>query len=1342
MLKTKKTKFLLVLALVITMLLPYASPVMAATIPVAEDAVLKQSDLDGQSLKIAGSEVFKSSNASTTPKCYAYSSPTLSSAKFFQVVVMADNETVNYDNVLYCIDAGKSIPQTGSPENYSNEGDFFTALNATKLHDDYNVSGMNANTYKSVSWILQNMYVETEANSLDTFLNKVYKAQIEAMPENVFDDSTDTQYTPLEFIKRYIKAEDIHMLQQSAIWYFTNQTGDNSIQGITNDATIESQYPNYGYKPAQTLTSANVKTAYTIPNSFKTTNGTPITNTNTGRSFDATESLIYSMLYSYLVTNAKKAQSQTSTTQNITNPKFVETNASFSIETIETDSYYKFGPFKIENINNANVDLQIQDYTDSTKQIANYKILEPTADQNAYNLISENSITYSEIAGKDFYVYVPTSEDITGVNIKMNYNDVKTNVTFWYKEGKQPVVLVTRTPEEGPKRGLPIKKYDLALRKYIKAIDGVELTGEKSRAPKVDATGLINNANDTAIYKHTKTPLEISKNSKITYELRVYNEGDVDAVVEEIRDFIPEGMELAEESVTAGWTVENGVAKLTISNGTLNAKNDSALTAGKDTLTGGLSTVAVEITLKIKDSAKETITNGKILTNIAEVSDTNGNSIDSNGNVVNNTDKDSTPKNFNISDVTDLSSYNGTGEVAPGYIAGVEDDDDFDKVKVVIEDKPIIDLALQKFITSVNGTKLTGDDNREPNVNTQRLKDYLAGTTNISDATYTTKKTPVKVKKGDIVTYTIRVYNEGPKDAYAQEITDYIPEGLGYLVSYEPNTIWHIESLTEGSTIPLSKIDNAVENAKKLQGITSPENITVVKGSLTLTTDKLSYENEKVNDKNILKAFDGGNSLSYKDVEVTCVVLADEVKEDNLKNIAEISGHAIVKDDGTVITSKDNPNAIEERDSTPGNVKTKPGEDDDDTENLTMEEDKVYDLALQKFITAVDGKAITDREPTVTVDADGKVKYNHSTQALPVANGQLVEYTIRVYNEGNVETIAAQVADDLPKGLEFVPDNKVNQDNGWELYDKDGNKTTNAHLAVTVRTNKLDGADNAIPGFDSTTDKKPQSKDLKIVFKVDESVFGKTKDTTARTIINTAEITKETDKNGTDVTDQDSTPNNWKDGEDDLDKERVYVKYFDLSLEKKLVKVIVTESGRTTEYDLNDDTLFKVELNKKKLTSTVVKFVYEITVTNDGEIDGYAKEIKDYIPAGLEFVADDNTGWYSVGDNVVATEALAQTLLAANGGSASTNITLKWINSTENMGKKINVAEISKDDNEFNSSDVDSTPDNQDSDEDDIDDAPVLLGISTGAEQSYAGLIAAVAVIMTTGVVLIKKYVL
>ena len=76
------------------------------------------------------------------------------------------------------------------------------------------------------------------------------------------------------------------------------------------------------------------------------------------------------------------------------------------------------------------------------------------------------------------------------------------------------------------------------------------------------------------------------------------------------------------------------------------------------------------------------------------------------------------------------------------------------------------------------------------------------------------------------------------------------------------------------------------------------------------------------------------------------------------------------------------------------------------------------------------------------------------------------------------------------------------------------------------------------------------------------------------------------------------------------------------------------------------------------------------------------------------------------------------------------------------MGLKTNVAEISKDYNDRGVPDIDSTPDNKKPGEDDIDDAPVMLSISTGKIKTYVALGITVLVMLSSGIVLIKKFVL
>ncbi|MNT51353.1 hypothetical protein D3C72_1883150 [compost metagenome] len=94
------------------------------------------------------------------------------------------------------------------------------------------------------------------------------------------------------------------------------------------------------------------------------------------------------------------------------------------------------------------------------------------------------------------------------------------------------------------------------------------------------------------------------------------------------------------------------------------------------------------------------------------------------------------------------------------------------------------------------------------------------------------------------------------------------------------------------------------------------------------------------------------------------------------------------------------------------------------------------------------------------------------------------------------------------------------------------------------------------------------------------------------------------------------------------------------------------------------------------------------------------------------------------------------------GEDAVVQVTLAWINGSDNLGTKINVAEISKDYNDKGAKDIDSTPDNKVPGEDDIDDAKVILLISTGEAKIYYSLTFMILAVLGTGIVLIKKFVI
>ena len=346
-----------------------------------------------------------------------------------------------------------------------------------------------------------------------------------------------------------------------------------------------------------------------------------------------------------------------------------------------------------------------------------------------------------------------------------------------------------------------------------------------------------------------------------------------------------------------------------------------------------------------------------------------------------------------------------------------------------------------------------------------------------------------------------------------------------------------------------------------------------------------------------------------------------------------------------------------------------------------------------------------------------------------------------------MDAYASLIKDDIPEGLEFVTytegDGSINDMYNWKLVDENDNEVTDVSKAKYIISDYLakdDEEKNLMKAFNPDTMDKLDSRYVEVQFKVKEP------NTSDRILINYAQIAEETDSNGYPVKDRDSTPNEWK-NEDDEDIEKIRVLCFDLSLRKWVTHAIIVENGQTKIVETghkaedNPENEVKVDLKKSKIDDVVVKFKYSIRIKNEGEIPGEAREISDYIPKGLKFVAEDNPDWKEV-DGKVVTDKLSGVVLNPN-ETAEVEIILTWVNSEQNMGKMVNTAEISKDFNEYGTPDKDSTPNNKVPDEDDIDNAPVLLSVKSGSEIiTVISLSLGILVIVGTGVALIKKKVL
>ena len=1016
----------------------------------------------------------------------------------------------------------------------------------------------------------------------------------------------------------------------------------------------------------------------------------------------------------------------------------------------ESNGNFIIGPINIsENANNPSpytIDFVVKEAEEET---SDYQLL----DSNQAEL--PEGTTVEDLVGQNFYISVPNTKNIEDISVNIDVNYSNTTLTLWVSSGnsaEQPIVIPEKEKVSVPTE-LTItphdeREFDLALRKYITEVNGVELTGANVRVPNIDESTLASGT--TATYRHKKDPVLIESGDVVTYRITIYNEGEKSGRATKIVDQLPEGLTFSQ--VVSGNFELDSYDEAT---NRLSLKRNASNTENLDPYTdGNLDSETIEIECTV--TATPDTQNSTILTNVAWISE----EYDAEDSVTitnqEGADRDSEPSttpNVNKDNMSDYTGNDNKSDLTDSdyYYKGQQDDDDFEKLVLLPE---TFDLKLIKRIVAVNNQNVP-----------ERIESIDVSDLNVTDsngnivsttADYQMNKEPVGVKKGDIVTYTFRIYNEGTIDGYAQEITEDVPEGLEFLWSEETG-----DELEADETLTDAEKEAIEFNQSFLWGNfvydESGERI------IQISTDYLSKENEGTPGSNLIDAFgrnDGTKTeedLSYKEVSVKFKVIADNIAGTVIRNEA-----AITED------CDEEGNPVDDRDSdTEDWVKY---EDDEDYDNVVLQS---FDLALRKFIIAVsDDETIEEdeylrnddgsytRAPVVdtsllnTEDENGNLIttaiYNHTKEPVLVQRNNIVIYMLRVYNEGDIDGYASEIKDHLPPYLEYV-DGEFNDQYGWEVSE-DGRTLTTRYLEDTIINKaELNENDEYVLSY----------REVPVMCRVVEGT------PTSENVTNIADITEYLDDNKEETTDRDSQSDNvelpddedlpgYKGDEtgeyipgqqDDDDFEKVIVKEFDLALRKWVTQAIVIENGKETitetghgPYD-DPEEIVKVELYRKNINDVIVKFRYKIRVTNEGDIPGYVKEITDYVPEGLRFDPADNPGWVDEGNNVIST-TLTEDILLQPGEYTEVEVVLTWINDENNMGVMTNIAEISEDDNEYDLPDKDSTPDNQEEGEDDIDDAPVMITVSTGAARTYFMLGGIVLITIAGGVFLIKKFVI
>ena len=181
---------------------------------------------------------------------------------------------------------------------------------------------------------------------------------------------------------------------------------------------------------------------------------------------------------------------------------------------------------------------------------------------------------------------------------------------------------------------------------------------------------------------------------------------------------------------------------------------------------------------------------------------------------------------------------------------------------------------------------------------------------------------------------------------------------------------------------------------------------------------------------------------------------------------------------------------------------------------------------------------------------------------------------------------------------------------------------------------------------------------------------------------------------------------------------------FDLKLDKSISKVTVQTSKGTTSDNYNNVNLAKAEIAAKNLSGATVYVEYTITVSNVGDLSGYAKKIVDYIPEGMTFNSslDANSDWYTGSDGNLYTDKLANTQLKSNDIETVKLVLTKQM-TEENTGLVNNLAEIYEDYNSYGIADINSTPANKAQGENDLSSADIIVAVKTGEILVYISVI-------------------
>lgn len=582
----------------------------------------------------------------------------------------------------------------------------------------------------------------------------------------------------------------------------------------------------------------------------------------------------------------------------------------------------------------------------------------------------------------------------------------------------------------------------------------------------------------------------------------------------------------------------------------------------------------------------------------------------------------------------------------------------------------------------------------------------------------------IELTEGSQIIYVVLVKNNTNTTMNNVKITSKIPDQTSWIENSEYNTNWNYDKNTNNVNYTIDTLAPGETKDVRFEVKVDKLNATSAKidnSAIVITTDGEQYETNLYTSNVLAPKWDIHMTSLHNEILNEGDTVKYIIKVDNS---GEMGSTVYVTDtlpdqiNATKITYYTNPeNKIEQ-----------------------SEIDKGVNVSYPVEI----GETLIIELEGIVKELDNNISYKKITNVakIDLGDGEYLE------SEKIVNTIVNDMQNPGDSDSDQVQPNSI-AGIVWLDENKNGIRDNQEKVLQSIKVLLLDAKGNVVAEtLTSLTGtyrfNEVANGDYMVAFEYDTSKYGLTKYQVqgANEKINSDVISKEITINNeaklVGITDTIKISDN---GVASVDMGLIESPEFDLSLNKYISKVVVTNKAGTSTYTYEDTELAKVEISAKQIAGTVLLVEYEIEITNDGDLNGYVTDIIDYLPSELEFSSEMNTEWYLGSDNYLHYMALEPQAIES-GKTQKVKLVLTKTLKSNSTGTIDNIAEIGESTNLEGIKDIDSTAGNKQDGEDDIAKASLIVSIKTGSPMMYVGIVIISMIVLGAGIYIIDKKVL